>query len=248
MKKKWLKRSSAILLSLTMALSLFPGMKGTVPTVLAAGNKTPKSAYWTNVSGLKNFSLDETRDTEGRIIFGQNGSGAAQQWKIAGTDSGIDGDDIILFAASRLGYSKFEDDNNTNKPYDANWNCTYLDGITVSEVFPNHYGASDLRTALNSYMSGNSYFSASEKTKMNLTTIYTDDKNNNTTYSVTDTLYAPYGDYNAKYVTVGTNTSDSLNGGVRINSSKLGINIFWLRSPEYADKDMGSWLLTPVWA
>lgn len=81
MKKKWLKRSSAILLSLTMALSLFPGMKGTVPTVLAAGNKTPKSAYWTNVSGLKNFSLDETRDTEGRIIFGQNGSGAAQQWK-----------------------------------------------------------------------------------------------------------------------------------------------------------------------
>ena len=239
MKKKWLKRSSAILLSLTMALSLFPGMKGTVPTVLAAGNKTPKSAYWTNVSGLKNFSLDETRDTEGRIIFGQNGSGAAQQWKIAGTDSGIDGDDIILFAASRLGYSKFEDDNNTNKPYDANWNCTYLDGITVSEVFPNHYGASDLRTALNSYMSGNSYFSASEKTKMNLTTIYTDDKNNNTTYSVTDTLYAPYGDYNAKYVTVGTNTSDSLNGGVRINSSKLGINIFWLRSPEYADKRYG---------
>ena len=242
MKKKWLKRSSAILLSLTMALSLFPGMKGTVPTVLAAGNKTPKSAYWTNVSGLKNFSLDETRDTEGRIIFGQNGSGAAQQWKIAGTDSGIDGDDIILFAASRLGYSKFEDDNNTNKPYDANWNCTYLDGITVSEVFPNHYGASDLRTALNSYMSGNSYFSASEKTKMNLTTIYTDDKNNNTTYSVTDILYAPYGDYyrpNDKYVTVGTNTSDKLNGGVRINSSKLGINIFWLRSPEYADKRYG---------
>ena len=238
MKKKWLKRSSAILLSLTMALSLFPGMKGTVPTVLAAGNKTPKSAYWTDVSGLMDFSLAKTSDTEGRIIFGQNGSGAAQQWKIAGTDSGIDGDDIILFAASRLGYLKFEDDCNTNKPYDANWNCT-CPGGTVSEVFPNHFGASDLRTVLNSYMSGNSYFSASEKTKMNLTTIYTDDKNNNTTYSVTDTLYAPYGDYNAKYVTVGTNTSDSLNGGVRINSSKLGINIFWLRSPEYTDKSYG---------
>ena len=87
MKKKWLKKSSAILLSLTMALSLFPGMKGTVPTVQAAGNKTPKSAYWTDVSGLESFSLDETNDTEGRIIFGQNGSGAAQQWKIAGTDS-----------------------------------------------------------------------------------------------------------------------------------------------------------------
>ena len=237
MKKKWLKRSSAILLSLTMALSLFPGMKGTVPTVLAAGNKTPKSAYWTNVSGLKNFSLDETRDTEGRIIFGQNGSGAAQQWKIAGTDSRIDGDNIILFAASRLGISAFEDDD-TNKSYDLNWNCTYPDGTTVSEVYPNHYGASDLRTVLNGYMSGNRYFSKSEKTKMNPTTIYTDDKNNNTTYSVTDTLYAPYGDYNAKYVTVGTNTSDSLNDGVMINSSKLGRGVFWLRSPNY-DRDYG---------
>lgn len=216
MKKKWLKRSSAILLSLTMALSLFPGMKGTVPTVLAAGNKTPKSAYWTNVSGLKNFSLDETRDTEGRIIFGQNGSGAAQQWKIAGTDSRIDGDNIILFAASRLGISAFEDDD-TNKSYDLNWNCTYPDGTTVSEVYPNHYGASDLRTVLNGYMSGNSYFSASEKTKMNQTTIYTDDQKNGTTYSVTDTLYAPYGVDNGKYVTVGTNTSDSLNDGVMLS-------------------------------
>ena len=238
MKKKWLKKSSAILLSLTMALSLFPGMKGTVPTVQAAGNKTPKSAYWTDVSGLESFSLDETNDTEGRIIFGQNGSGAAQQWKIAGTDSGIDGDDIILFAASQLGISAFEDDGNTNKSYDSNWNCTYPDGITVSEVFPNHYGASDLRTVLNGYMSGNRYFSKSEKTKMNPTTIYTDDKNNNTTYSVTDTLYAPYGDYNAKYVTVGTNTSDSLNDGVMINSSKLGRGVFWLRSPNY-DRDYG---------
>ena len=234
MKKKWLKKSSAILLSLTMVLSLFPGMNGTIPTVLAAENTSPESAYWTDVSGLKSFSLDETSDTEGRIIFGQNGSGVAQQWKIAGTDSRIDGDNIILFAASPLGSSAFEDNYNTNKTYDPNWNCTYPDGTTLSEVFPNHYGASDLRTVLNTYMSGNSYFSASEKTKMNQTTIYTDDKNNSTTYSVTDILYAPYGDYyrpNDKYVTVGTNTSDKLNGGVMINISKWGNDIFWLRSP-----------------
>ena len=234
MKKKWLKKSSAILLSLTMVLSLFPGMNGTIPTVLAAENTSPESAYWTDVSGLKSFSLDETSDTEGRIIFGQNGSGAAQQWKIAGIDSGINGDNIILFAASPLGSSAFQKEYNTNKPYDPNWNCTYPDGTTVSEVFPNHYGVSDLRAELNTYMRDNSYFSESEKTKMNQTTIYTDDKNNSTTYSVTDILYAPYGDYyrpNDKYVTVGTNTSDKLNGGVMINISKWGNDIFWLRSP-----------------
>ena len=213
MKKKWLKKSSAILLSLTMVLSLFPGMNGTIPTVQAAEKTSPESAYWTDVSGLKSFSLDETSDTEGRIIFGQNGSGAAQQWKIAGIDSGINGDNIILFAASPLGSSAFQKEYNTNKPYDPNWNCTYPDGTIVSEVFPNHYGVSDLRAELNTYMRDNSYFSESEKTKMNQTTIYTDDKNNSTTYSVTDILYAPYGDYyrpNDKYVTVGTNTSDMI--------------------------------------
>ena len=234
MKKKWLKKSSAILLSLTMVLSLFPGMNGTIPTVQAAEKTSPESAYWTDVSGLKSFSLDETSDTEGRIIFGQNGSGAAQQWKIAGIDSGINGDNIILFAASPLGSSAFQKEYNTNKPYDPNWNCTYPDGTIVSEVFPNHYGVSDLRAELNTYMRDNSYFSESEKTKMNQTTIYTDDKNNSTTYSVTDILYAPYGDYyrpNDKYVTVGTNTSDKLNGGVMINISKWGNDIFWLRSP-----------------
>ena len=234
MKKKWLKKSSAILLSLTMVLSLFPGMNGTIPTVQAAEKTSPESAYWTDVSGLKSFSLDETSDTEGRIIFGQNGSGAAQQWKIAGIDSGINGDNIILFAASPLGSSAFQKEYNTNKPYDPNWNCTYPDGTIVSEVFPNHYGVSDLRAELNTYMRDNSYFSESEKTKMNQTTIYTDDKNNSTTYSVTGILYAPYGDYyrpNDKYVTVGTNTSDKLNGGVMINISKWGNDIFWLRSP-----------------
>ena len=237
MKKKWLKKSSAILLSLTMALSLFPGMNRTIPTVQAAENTLPESAYWTKVDGLMRFSLNKASDTEGRIIFGQNGSGKTQQWKIAGTDSGINGDNIILFAASPLESLAFEDDYNTNKTYESNWNCTYPDGTTVSEVFPNHYGASDLRTALNTCMSGNSYFSESEKTKMNKTTIYTDDKKNGTTYSVTDTLYAPYGDWNNNtYVTVGTNTSDSLNGGVKINISKWENDAFWLRSPFYDDR------------
>ena len=123
MKKKWLKKSSAILLSLTMALSLFPGMNGTIPTVQAAENTLPESAYWTKVDGLMRFSLNKASDTEGRIIFGQNGSGKTQQWKIAGTDSGINGDNIILFAASPLESLAFEDDYNTNKTYESNWNC-----------------------------------------------------------------------------------------------------------------------------
>ena len=68
MKKKWLKRSSAILLSMIMALSLFPGMNGTIPTVQAAENTSPESANWTEVDGLKGFSLYDTSTTVGKII------------------------------------------------------------------------------------------------------------------------------------------------------------------------------------
>ena len=52
MKKKWLKRSNAILLSMIMALSLFPGMNGTIPTVQAAENTSPESAYHVVGGGL----------------------------------------------------------------------------------------------------------------------------------------------------------------------------------------------------
>lgn len=48
MKKKWLKKGSAVLLAAAMVLSLFPGMKGTLATVQAAENETPTSEYWTD--------------------------------------------------------------------------------------------------------------------------------------------------------------------------------------------------------
>ena len=66
MRKKWFKKGSAVLLAAAMVLSLFPGMKGTLATVQAAENETPTSGYWTDVAGLKNFSLDEANDTEGK--------------------------------------------------------------------------------------------------------------------------------------------------------------------------------------
>ena len=60
MKKKWLKKGSAVLLTAAMVLSLFSGMKGTLRTVQAAGNGAPASGYWTDAAGLKGFSLSSS--------------------------------------------------------------------------------------------------------------------------------------------------------------------------------------------
>lgn len=85
MKKKWLKKGSAVLLAAAMVLSLFPGMKGTLATVQAAENETPTSEYWTDAEGLKNFGISSTK-TIGKIRFGLNGSDA-RLWAICGADA-----------------------------------------------------------------------------------------------------------------------------------------------------------------
>lgn len=83
MKKKWLKKGSAVLLAAAMVLSVFPGMKGTLATVQAATENTePASEYWTDAEGLKNFGISSTK-TIGKIRFGLNGSDA-RLWAICG--------------------------------------------------------------------------------------------------------------------------------------------------------------------
>lgn len=92
MKKKWLNKGSAVLLAVAMVLSLFPGMKGTVATVQAAGNEEPSSGYWTNVNGLTGFNLSAQSTAIGKIKFGANG----RLWAICGKD----GEDLALLSTS----------------------------------------------------------------------------------------------------------------------------------------------------
>ena len=76
MKKKWLKKGSAILLAAAMVMSLFPGMTGTLATVQAAGNEAPTSGYWTDATGLKEYNLQAQQSVksnlEQMIDFGQS--------------------------------------------------------------------------------------------------------------------------------------------------------------------------------
>ena len=226
MKQRYLKKPYSFLLVSAMVLTMFPTFS---TSVHAEENQSPTKEQFSTVEELKNY---DTNDNDGvknpaKVYFGNNN----QQWWIAGSQSN---DSITLFSASSIRDDvQFESDYMTNKTYDDKWNCTYPDG-EPEEVFPNHYGASYIRNVTLKEMEA-SFFTGSEQALINETTIYTDDTKNNSVYSTTDKLYFAYGDqedYN--HITVGKNSANDLNDGLRIDPSYWGesvLELFWIRSP-----------------
>ena len=226
MKQSYLKKTYSFLLVSAMVLTMFPAFS---TSVHAEENQSPTKEQFSTVEELKNY---DTNDNDGvknpaKVYFGNNN----QQWWIAGSQSN---DSITLFSASSMkDDGQFESNYMDNKTYDDKWNCTYPDR-EPAEVFPNHYGASYIRNVTLKEMEA-SFFTSSEQALINETTIYTDDTKNNSVYSTADKLYLAYGDqedYN--HITVGKNSANDLNDGLRIDPSYWGksvLELFWIRSP-----------------
>ena len=241
MKQRYLKKPCSFLLVSAMVLTMFPTFS---TSVHAEENQSPTKEQFSTVEELKNY---DTNDNDGvknpaKVYFGNNN----QQWWIAGSQSN---DSITLFSASSMkDDGQFESNYMDNKTYDDKWNCTYPDR-EPAEVFPNHYGASYIRNVTLKEMEA-SFFTSSEQALINETTIYTDDTKNNSIYSTTDKLYLAYGDqedYN--HITVGKNSANDLNDGLRIDPSYWGksvLELFWIRSPFVSNDDPndGSSVLT----
>ena len=241
MKQRYLKKPCSFLLVSAMVLTMFPTFS---TSVHAEENQSPTKEQFSTVEELKSY---DTNDNDGvknpaKVYFGNNN----QQWWIAGSQSN---DSITLFSASSMRDDvQFESNYMDNKTYDDKWNCTYPDR-EPAEVFPNHYGASYIRNVTLKEMEA-SFFTSSEQALINETTIYTDDTKNNSVYSTTDKLYLAYGDqedYN--HITVGKNSANDLNDGLRIDPSYWGksvLELFWIRSPFVSNDDPndGSSVLT----
>ena len=241
MKQRYLKKPCSFLLVSAMVLTMFPTFS---TSVHAEENQSPTKEQFSTVEELKNY---DTNDNDGvknpaKVYFGNNN----QQWWIAGSQSN---NSLTLFSASSMRDGvQFESNYMANKTYDDEWNCTYPDG-EPAEVFPNHYGASYIRNVTLKEME-TSFFTGSEQALINETTIYTDDTKNNSVYSTTDKLYFAYGDqedYN--HITVGKNSANDLNDGLRIDPSYWGesvLELFWIRSPFVSNDDPndGSSVLT----
>lgn len=166
-----------------------------------------------------------TANRIGKLVFGKNSDGNAQEWYILGKDNVVSEDNTTIFAASPIATNQvFEDDRVNNKSFVPSYGVYESNPV---DVYPNHYGASDLRTVLQGMESSN--FTAAEQSLMNTTTVTTKDtKNSSVTYTTTDKLYALQADHdNNQCLLAGTSDNTVL----AMSSYWSSGDRFWLRSP-----------------
>lgn len=191
------------------------------------------SAYATKTQLMTEFTSDSNGNATNirKLVFGKSSSGTAQQWYILGKDNGVPGDNTIIFAASPIATGqKFEDEWQNNKTDSSLWSDCNYNSVSITEVYPNHYGASDLRVALKTMATDTSYFTTAEQGLMNPTTVTTKDTNNSVTYTTTDKLYALAADgCGSSYKTIKAGSGDST--VLAMNSYCSSGVWFWLRSP-----------------
>ena len=248
--KRWkhvFKKGMAFVLSLAMVAGLVLAMSGGANTVQAAtgsGTEPSVTAYATKDQLMTAFNPDSNGDatTIGKLVFGKNSSSVAQEWHILGKDEGVSGDNTIIFAASPIATKQaFEDDDSNKKTFASSFGVYETN---PSDVYPNHYGASDLRVALKNMAMNTSYFTTAEQGLMNPTTVRTNDILNSTTYTTTDKLYALTADgTGSPYTTI---KAGSDNNTVLAESSywRSG-ECFWLRSPSDYSSDNIAMLAYP---
>lgn len=236
--KRWkhiFKKGMAFVLSLAMVAGLVPAMSGGANTVQAAtgsGTEPSVTAYATKDQLMTAFTPDAngTATTKGKLVFGKKSDGTtAQEWYILGKDTGVSGDNTIIVAASPIARGQKFNSDISNKNDENLWSdCVYSEA-TITEVYANHYGASELRDTLQGMATNTSYFTSAEQGLMNATTVTTKDtKNSSVTYTTTDKLYALQGDYdNDQYLWAGTDDSTVLAMSSYLRNGEW----FWLRSP-----------------
>ena len=225
------KKGMAKLLTAIMVAGLLPMMPSNMAMVHAA---EPSSTAYATKEELMNWDY---QNTVGKIVFGKDSSGNPMEWYILGSDSGVNGDNTAIFATSPIVTNvMFEDDCDNNKTYQESFG-TYQNN-TPTEVYPNHYGASDLRAELNKMLDDNTYFTEGEKSLLQATTVTTTDKMNSASYTTTDKLYALHGDYynNDEILYAGSDNGKALVMSTYWNDSSA--DWFWLRLPFDWDDDV----------
>ena len=229
-RKKRMSKGIAKILSGLLVFGMVAGLVPAAPggTVHAKASDVSEpgvAVYATKEQLMTAFMPDEngTNANVGKLLFGKNASGNAQDWYILGKDAGVkNGDNTIIFAASPMTTVNFNGLN--EKDYMIEYG-TYADGAPA-RVCANHYGASNLRVTLQGMAINKDYFSDAEQTLMQATTVTTTDKKAKKDYTTTDKLYALEGVNDAIILKAGSNNSVQLQRSVYWSEDE-----FWLRSP-----------------
>ena len=199
-------------------------------------------SYMTKEQLMNSFTpnSDGTAENIGKLIFGKNSDGDAQEWYILGKDNGVSGDNTVIFASSTI-RTEHRFNYNTGdyiQTYSYEGGTGYGDGAGSIQVYVNHYGASELRSTLQDMVKSgnNTYFSETEQNLMNITTVITNDTMNGCNYTTSDKLYVPSSTsegFTGKNIRVGSDDGKGLFADTYWNDG----NWFWLRSP---DEDSGN--------
>ena len=228
-RKKGMSKGIAKILSGLLVFGMVAGLVpavpgGTVHAKAADVSEPGVTVYATKEQLMTAFTPDAsgTNTNVGKLLFGKNASGNAQDWYILGKDNGVQGDNTIIFAASPMTTVNFNGLN--EKDYMIEYG-TYADGAPA-RVCANHYGASNLRVTLQGMAINKDYFSDAEQTLMQATTVTTTDKKAKKDYTTTDKLYALEGVNDAIILKAGSNNSVQLQRSVYWSEDE-----FWLRSP-----------------
>ena len=236
--RKRFKKGTAVALTAALLAGLVPALPGATVSVKAADGTTKSpsvSTYATKAQMMDGtFAPNSSGEATniGKLVFGKNSSGEAQEWYILGQDKGVLEDNTILFATSPIAQEQKFNSSDAKKTDSSLWSdCDYYGGTSVKEVFANHYGASDLRAALKTMATSTSYFTTAEQLLMNPTTVTTVDNKNLCGYLTTDKLYALAADgpgSSDKTIKAGSDNSTVVLAKSSYWSSGEG---FWLRSP-----------------
>ena len=245
------KKGTAVALTAALLAGLVPALPGAAGSVKAADGttKSPSVSTYATKEQMMDGTFAPNSSGEatniGKLVFGKNISDEAQEWYILGKDKGVSGDNTIIFAASPIVYSTQFESSGSNKNDVSLWSDCNYGGVSVTEVFANHYGASNLRGELKTMAKNTSYFTAAEQDLMNNTTVTTKDTKNRNNYTTTDKLYALAADaYRSSTIKAGSDNSTVLAMSNYWNSG----DAFWLRSPRdgFADAALltssGSWV------
>ena len=234
-----LKKGMAMALSLAMVIGLDPSFAWNLTTVHAAeaSSEPGVSAYAAKEQLMDNTfapDADGNATNIGKIKLGKNSDGNVLEWYVLGRDTGVDGENTAIFAASPIAAGVTFEDSGDNKTYKDTFGA-YTDSSTPNEVYPNHYGACDLRAKLNEMVADNNttYFTTAEKSLIQPTTVSTKTAVNGASYTTTDILYALHVDYHYdgsggdKVLYAGSNNGKALSVNTYWNTG----DIFWLREP-----------------
>ena len=230
-----LKKGMAMALSLAMVIGLDPSFAWNLTTVHAAeaSSEPGVSAYAAKAKLMDDtFAPDAVGNATniGKIKLGKNSNGDVQEWYVLGKDTGVDGENTAIFAASPIAAGvKFEESMDKKTYLDTFGE--YADSSIPTEVYPNHYGASGLRAKLNEMVANSNitYFTTAEKSLIQPTTVSTETAAYGASYTTMDILYALHVDYfgNNKVLYAGSNNGKALSVNTYWNTG----DIFWLRVP-----------------